>query len=161
MIGPALDYLDAAYAALVAGLPSTVHVHDGPLSTDDNIGGADIVVVGHDSYGDDEGTAIDAEGGWHNASAIAPTSHECTVWVSVMSMSGPPVSMAARRAAAKTLLTSVQGVLFASAPGSALGVSGVQVAHPARIRYAQHPTQAGNQATYSLGIRLILEPTYT
>ena len=155
MLTPVVAWMNAAVDALTAGLPAGTVVLDGPTTAEHS--GADLVIVGWD--GDDErGTGAEYEGGWHGIGANAPQAGEAVVYVTAVSKSGPPVSMRDRRSAALVLHALVTGVLFPSAPGSALGVAGVHWAEQSSWRLLQLPTESGNYAHVVTAVRLKLAP---
>ena len=158
MFAPVVAYMDAAVDALDAAASlSDVVVFDGPLVTYDDLTGADLVIVG-DDLTDDRGTGAEFEGGWHGVGANAPQSGEAQVFVAILSQSGAPVTMRARRTAALALHTAVSAVLFATASTSNLGVDGVAVAEQTSWRMEQIPTAAGPTCHLVIAIRLILTP---
>lgn len=157
MLGPVVAWVDAAVDALTVALPDVV-VFDGPLvNTDDNIGGADLVIVGHDDD-DERGTAGRFEGGWHGIGFNAPQSGDATVYVSIESRSGEPVTMRARRAAALALYQQVAAVLFPNPNASSLGDTGVAWAAQSGWAWHQLPTDAGPVATIVLAVHLKITP---
>lgn len=156
MLAPVVAYMDAAVDALDAALTG-VTVFDGPLVTYDDITGQDLVIVG-DDLTDDRGVGAEFDGGWHGVTSGAVQSGEAQVFVAVISQSGAPVTVRARRTAALALYAQVAAVLFPSAPGSALGADGVMWAEQTGWRMEQRPTAAGPTAHLVITIRLKLTP---
>lgn len=156
MLAPVVAWMDAAVDALDAALTG-VTVFDGPLVTYDDLTGADLVIVG-DDLTDDRGTGAEFDGGWHGVGANATQAGEGQVFVAVISQSGAPVTMRARRTAALALYSAVVGVLFSTPPASALGAAGVAVAEQTGWRLEQRPTAAGPTVHMVISIRLLLTP---
>jgi hypothetical protein len=136
-------WMAAAHTALdAASSLSDAFVSYGPLVTFDAVDGADLVIVGHDDD-DESGLSWEYAGGWHEIGANAVHSGEAVVYLTLVSQSGAPMTMAARVAAANTLQAAVRAVLQASPSGSALGVSGVLWAAESAVRTHLIPTPAG------------------
>jgi hypothetical protein len=136
-------WMTAAHTALdAASSLSDAHVSFGPLVTYDDVTGADLVIVGHDDD-DESGLAWEYAGGWRDTGLAAVNSGEAVVYLTLVSQSGAPMTMAARSAAAGTLVAAVRAVLLPSPSGSALGVNGVMWAQESAVRTHLLPTPAG------------------
>jgi hypothetical protein len=154
MITTVAAWLAAAHTALDADTDlAAVHVHLGPLVTFDDIGGADLIIVGHDDD-DETGTAFEVAAEWRDTGAHAVHQGRADVYLTLVSQSGAPTTVAARLTALSALAGHVRDVLIPSPVGSALGVAGVHWAQESNMRVQLLPTNAGPVAravlTYTL-----------
>ena len=143
MIAIVAAWLAAAHTALDADSDlSAAHVHLGPLVTYDDIGGADLVIVGHDDD-DESATAFEVAAEWRDTGANAVHQGRADVFLTLVSQSGGVLTTAARLTALSTLAGHVRDALIPSPSGSALGVAGVHWAQESGMRVQLLPTNAG------------------
>ena len=125
-------WMTAAKAAVEAALPDA-YVTLGPFVNWDEMGGLDVVIIGHDDTADPP-VSFSFEGGYRDTGANAVTDGEVRVPVSIYSAAGTTdLDMPARIVAASTLHTAVRDALMPSPALSALGVTGLMWAHESEV----------------------------